>query len=646
MTIPVLKIKVTPKPVVKGKMDVRFPANVATAEFLTVTKSNGTYTFGVDYTLLDPINPSNSAATFLVIYDGATTSYRQVSLTALFALAPTTSQLVVASGKVLTVNHSLTLDGTDGTTQTFPSTSGTVVTSVSSHAVTNAMAAQVAAYTLKGNATNATADQADISIPALTAKASPTGSDLILIADAAASNALKKATISSIAVSAPIYATRALAIAANLASYSSVRIDGYTAAGDGGGGLYKKLGGTPSPVKAWHFQSSDGAYWQLTENIVRPEHFGALGDNSTDDATAIGNWVSYILTIGAEGRLSAKFYKTSGSITIPDGTDPGGFKIIGCGFDLCGFTYTGTSDFIYGPATSSNRHTGVMLQDFLIVGSNTGNCGINVLNALDCTYSRLHIKGFTNDAIRFDGTVSYGALRCTVEQCKTSPTTSNASLQSGNPAAINVILSNYLTIRENYFSGFIDVTPHQLVNLIKNAGDSTACYSNIYETATNAVTTSGGSFCSLHDHPVGSTIVSKHFVVTANAATTIFVPRGTTSSVIDTSAVTAPGNLTIILEDAGLLRNFKQQTSVVSTLDVAGLDYVDLNFTGTITAFANVVKGKLYTLYSRGTAPLARSNAVYSLTGADLSPTNGQAAIFVGESTTQLRQLTSFAAAT
>ena len=52
MTIPILKTKVLAKPTIKGKMDVRFPANIITANFLTVTRANGTYTFGVDYTVL------------------------------------------------------------------------------------------------------------------------------------------------------------------------------------------------------------------------------------------------------------------------------------------------------------------------------------------------------------------------------------------------------------------------------------------------------------------------------------------------------------------------------------------------------------------------------------------------------------------
>jgi hypothetical protein len=109
-----------------------------------------------------------------------------------------TLTLAGTDGKTLTVSNSLTLAGTDGTIQTFPSTSGTVVTSVSVNAVTNAMRSQMAAFTLKGNATGSTANEADISIPALTHKVAPTSADLILVSDTAASGALKYSSIAEV----------------------------------------------------------------------------------------------------------------------------------------------------------------------------------------------------------------------------------------------------------------------------------------------------------------------------------------------------------------------------------------------------------------------------------------------------------------
>lgn len=75
----------------------------------------------------------------------------------------------------------------------------TLTTTINTNAVSNAKLAQAAAYTVKGNATAGLANVSDISIPALTQKVSPISGDMLMIADSAASNALKFATVGSIA---------------------------------------------------------------------------------------------------------------------------------------------------------------------------------------------------------------------------------------------------------------------------------------------------------------------------------------------------------------------------------------------------------------------------------------------------------------
>lgn len=76
---------------------------------------------------------------------------------------------------------------------------GAVATTIANNAVTNAKAAQMAAYTLKGNATGSTANQADVDVTALTLKASPVSGDIVLIQDSAASNAMKRTTVGALA---------------------------------------------------------------------------------------------------------------------------------------------------------------------------------------------------------------------------------------------------------------------------------------------------------------------------------------------------------------------------------------------------------------------------------------------------------------
>ena len=77
-------------------------------------------------------------------------------------------------------------------------TSGGAIT-VSASAITNSKLANANAYTFKGNPTGSSAATTDFTIGNLTQKASPVSGDTIVIADSAASGALKYATVGSIA---------------------------------------------------------------------------------------------------------------------------------------------------------------------------------------------------------------------------------------------------------------------------------------------------------------------------------------------------------------------------------------------------------------------------------------------------------------
>jgi len=62
-----------------------------------------------------------------------------------------------------------------------------------------------------------------------------------------------------------------------------VRLAGYTSAGDGGG--HTKVRVTlPSPVRVWHSQSADGAWWQVADPDINVRMVGAKGDGVSDDA--------------------------------------------------------------------------------------------------------------------------------------------------------------------------------------------------------------------------------------------------------------------------------------------------------------------------------------------------------------------------
>jgi len=98
VTIPVLKIKILPVPKIKGKMDVRFPANVAVDEFLTVVKANGIYTFGIDYTKLDHSAFVDPANTYVAVLDASSASYKITTLSVLIAGSTGIVQTFTAGG--------------------------------------------------------------------------------------------------------------------------------------------------------------------------------------------------------------------------------------------------------------------------------------------------------------------------------------------------------------------------------------------------------------------------------------------------------------------------------------------------------------------------------------------------------------------
>ena len=78
------------------------------------------------------------------------------------------------------------------------STVNTVATTLTNNVVSNSKLAQAGSWTLKGNPTGSTANVTDFNITGLTSKASPVGTDQVMIVDNAAAGALKVASLSSV----------------------------------------------------------------------------------------------------------------------------------------------------------------------------------------------------------------------------------------------------------------------------------------------------------------------------------------------------------------------------------------------------------------------------------------------------------------
>ncbi|MET4210532.1 hypothetical protein [Bradyrhizobium sp. LA2.1] len=116
MTIPVLKIKVLPKSTVKGKMDVRFPANIDVENFITIVRANGKYTFGIDYTKLDPAAFSDPAETFIAVLDAVSGTYKVTTLSIAVNSVTQVEQHITAAGPVAVVTNAgiVRVDQTSG----------------------------------------------------------------------------------------------------------------------------------------------------------------------------------------------------------------------------------------------------------------------------------------------------------------------------------------------------------------------------------------------------------------------------------------------------------------------------------------------------------------------------------------------------
>lgn len=80
-----------------------------------------------------------------------------------------------------------------------------------------------------------------------------------------------------------------------------VETSGYYSPGDLGGALYKRLSSAPSPVKAWHNQSADGAWWELSEKEPNIAMFGARPGSSSyasANVSSINSAIAYKSAMG------------------------------------------------------------------------------------------------------------------------------------------------------------------------------------------------------------------------------------------------------------------------------------------------------------------------------------------------------------
>ena len=146
--------------------------------------------------------------------------------------------------------------------------------------------------------------------------------------------------------------------------FAAVRTTGYAAPGDGGGALYKRV--ASEPTHAGKFHSADGQWWEIAEESVSPEDYGALGNGVFNDGPAIKKALEYALSTGVRFQAKGKQYLVdnfpidiTNTATTPVSIDWGGalVKFLKCGIFIGGPAAFLTTSFAVDPKRGDPKVT-------------------------------------------------------------------------------------------------------------------------------------------------------------------------------------------------------------------------------------------------------------------------------------------------
>jgi hypothetical protein len=202
------------------------------------------------------------------------------------------------------------------------------------------------------------------------------------------------------------YATRAAAIAATVpAAVQTIRVDGYAAAGDGGGAVYKRVGSNPAAPGA-SFQSVGGVWWLMAPTgPTSVRAFGAVVDGTTDDTAAIQNALNFLSPLGVTTVLG-QGVSLIGTVFIPSHA-----TILGLGRAkstlkvknaLNSTALTNSNGSVTLAASGGN--TNITLSDFTIDGNGPGQTVAMYPLALK---NIQHLRMYRIDMVRPSGTNMY-----------------------------------------------------------------------------------------------------------------------------------------------------------------------------------------------------------------------------------------------
>lgn len=616
----------------------------ATPSIYTTTGS-GSIVLATSPTLVTPTLGAASA-----------TSVNKVTITA----PATSATLTIANGKTLTANNTLTLAGTDSTTMTFPSTSGTVATLNVANLFTKANTFQpdsdAQAGTFRRNSSGQTANVVEIQTEAnaFLAAFDKTGA-LTIGAASGNTGALKLAGTTSGTVT---LSTADAAGTWTMKLPTSGGTNGYVLSTDGSGNTswvaQSGGGGTPGGSdtqiqfnNAGAFGGSSGLTWNDTTKLLTATGLGTGGGANTGGLTVSGG----ALTLS--GNISANAWTTSGirqksvAATLTDltstGTVAAAYTNVYGGNTIAASNATTFTDYFTTFITQPTAGTNVTFTNRWALGlsGNMKVTGSQTISGRITTSSDLWLADGT---IRLSGTLfNFGGYY---------------PLNWYTGGAFAAIGSSLTPILNGFQLGQADAASPvaqtlQVQNVV--AGTSNTAGANFTINGSRGTGTGAGGSIIFQVAPAGTSGTSQNALATAltiDSAKNLFIPTGTSGLVFGSSATHGK-----IYADQTYWIKFAFNTDVYTfnssgQVTIAGTgSFISLNsdttlyrgaagvigFQGTTSSFP-ALKRSSTTLQVRladdsAFAPLACGNTTASATALDVSGT-GAASLFSVTNTT------------